>query len=290
MIPLFFVFAYNVSDNIRNDQNDICVVLDDICGIAIEGTAVFFFEHYGLQAPLTFRHFTLRDTDFPRHFHRAYELVTVEAGQLTLTVDAHEWRLTPGQAALVFPNQLHAFTHQGSTVIKITIFAPELINDFSTSHRDLVPDDNRLTGADLTARWGLETAYAQKAWLYQLLAQFDPQRAYRPRVVSSRQQLLFKTLAFIETHFRGECTLRLAATTLGYDYTYLSRTFSGLLGLSFTAYVTDYRLLAASTALRETTTPIAEIAATCGFGSVHYFNQSFKTSFNQTPSAYRRVH
>lgn len=250
---------------------------------------MFFFEHYGLQVPLTFRHFTLRDTDFPLHFHRAFELLIVHKGHLTLTVDEQTWTLKSGQAALVFPNQLHAFTHTGPTAITITIFAPELINDFSTQQRDLVPLDNRLSGADLTPRWGLTEAYAQKAWLYQVLAQFDSARRYRPRVVSSRQQLLFRTLAFIEDHFRGDCTLRLAATTLGYDYTYLSRTFSALLGLSFTAYVTDHRLLAASTQLRETTTPIAEIAATCGFGSVHYFNQAFKTSFHQTPSAYRRV-
>ncbi|WP_225047926.1 AraC family transcriptional regulator [Lacticaseibacillus kribbianus] len=249
---------------------------------------MFFFEHYGLATAVPFKRHELHDHDFPRHFHRAFELMTVAAGALDVTIGQATRRLTAGQAALVFPNQPHGFTSPGQNRFAVTIFAPELVPDFAQAHAQQAPTDFCLTGADLAHPLGFATPLAQKAWLYQVLAQFDtPARAYRGEQPSSEQRLLYQVLAYIEAHYQGDCGLRGCAQALGYDYSYLSRTFSHQLGLSYTAYVQSFRLTKATQLLTATADPVAAVASQAGFGSLHAFNQAFRRRLGETPSAYR---
>lgn len=250
---------------------------------------MFFFEHYGLASMVMFKRYEVNSYSFPQHFHRAFELLTVKTGHLNVTVDGRTMTVGPHSAALIFPNQLHSFESTEPNRFAISIFAPEMVADFSTLHRGQVPTDNRLIDGDFTEYLKLDSQLAQKSWLYQVLAQFEtPARKYQKRTPSHQQQLLYKMIDFIEQHYEGDCSLHQAAKALGYDYAYLSRTFSALLGTSYTAYLQDYRLTKATQLLDETSLPISQIATRAGFGSLHAFNETFHRYLETTPTEYRQ--
>lgn len=250
---------------------------------------MFFFEHYGLASMVMFKRYEVASYSFPQHFHRAFELLTVTAGHLNVIIDGRPETVGPNSAALIFPNQLHSFNSAEANRFAISIFAPEMVPDFSTLHRGQVPTDNRLADADFTEYLKLDSQLAQKSWLYQVLAQFEtPARTYQRRIPSHQQQLLYKVIDFIEHHYESDCSLRLAAAALGYDYAYLSRTFSALLGTSYTAYLQEYRLTKATHLLDETSLPINQIATRAGFGSLHAFNETFHRYLEITPTIYRQ--
>ncbi|CAI9390527.1 MULTISPECIES: hypothetical protein [Bacillaceae] len=46
-----------------------------------------FFENHGVEEKESFEKFTLMNFNFPLHFHRAYELIIVNEGELFVRVD-----------------------------------------------------------------------------------------------------------------------------------------------------------------------------------------------------------
>ncbi len=66
-----------------------------------------------------------------------------------------------------------------------------------------------------------------------------------------------------------------------------SRFFKRETGKTFTDYVNDLRCARACVLLRESPTPIADVAAASGFQTSSHFNRQFLTRMGQTPRAYR---
>jgi transcriptional regulator GlxA family with amidase domain len=64
--------------------------------------------------------------------------------------------------------------------------------------------------------------------------------------------------------------------------------FRELAGESPLRYVTRTRLANAATLLRTTDAPLAQIAATAGYGTEFAFSKAFKRTFGVAPGAYRR--
>ena len=67
----------------------------------------------------------------------------------------------------------------------------------------------------------------------------------------------------------------------------LYRKVQAVLDMNVMDYLTEIRLKRAKFLLRETTKPMAEIAAETGFNSAAYFTTFFKQHTQKTPSEYR---
>jgi len=63
--------------------------------------------------------------------------------------------------------------------------------------------------------------------------------------------------------------------------------FRELTGMSFTAYLINYRLELAAKQLCETTLNVLEIALNCGFHNPSYFTRSFLKKYGMTPTKFR---
>ncbi|MBB6462583.1 hybrid sensor histidine kinase/response regulator transcription factor [Flammeovirga kamogawensis] len=70
---------------------------------------------------------------------------------------------------------------------------------------------------------------------------------------------------------------------------HLYRKIKGLLGLSPSNYIKQYRLEQSLTMVKSTLEPFSNIAYDTGFNSVSYFNTSFKEYFGKTPSECREA-
>ena len=85
------------------------------------------------------------DFSFPLHLHGSFELVTVTEGELVVTVDKTSYRISAGQAVLIFPNQAHSFLSEVHSVHFLCIFSPTLVQAYGKAVKTKIPTSNVYT-------------------------------------------------------------------------------------------------------------------------------------------------
>lgn len=248
-----------------------------------------FFEHYGIEEKEFFRHFSLTNYSFPLHFHRAYELIIINEGELLVTIEQNEHLLTKGDIAFVFNNQMHEFKTLNYSNISIVIFSPELIGHFFMNYNGYIPKNNVLKRNILPNLNELDSIYSQKSFLYYLCGKLEKNTKFVPVKYSTKTKILQKILLFIDSNYRYECTLKAVAKELKYDYAYLSKLFVHLTNMTFTEYLNHYRISQACYLLKNNQHSISEIAFNCGYNNLRTFNRNFKKIAGNSPKRYREL-
>ncbi len=246
-----------------------------------------FFEKHGIDEKELFRFTPLKNYQFPFHFHRAYELIYINKGKLSVTIGKKEYLLNQNDLAFIFPNQMHEFKTIDYSEITVVLFSPELIGDFYINYKSLIPDDNILhldTNLDFKQ---LDSAYSQKSFLYALCDKLIKQKQFIPVKQSSQTKVLYKILLYIEQNYSNACTLKAVAQHLNYDYPYLSKLFVRNMNMTFTEYLNNYRISQACYLLKNSNQPISEIAFSCGYNNLRTFHRNFKKIVNMSPLEYR---
>ena len=131
------------------------------------------------------------------------------------------------------------------------------------------------------------SAIEKKGVLYSLCSQFDKSTIYKTRIKSYDNQLN-RIFEFVEQNYINDCSLKKLANETGYSYCYLSRFFKKVTGISFNAYVNQYRISNACYLLKNTNYSVLQCALDSGFGSLRSFNRNFITALSVTPSMYRK--
>lgn len=251
---------------------------------------MFFYEKHRFGDEVPYEAYTLENTSFPYHFHRSFEFICAVGGCLELLADGRSYLLSEGTAALIFPNQLHAFSPKGSARITIVIFSPDLVGDFSAHCQGRLPDTNCFPFPPVEAKeLQFSNLYLRKSFLYRICGCLCGHTDFSPREAAGRgMPLLHRILSYMEEHLEEDCSLKGAAHALGYDYTYLSRFFLGQMGISFTAFLNQYRISRACHLLADTSESVSFVAMKCGYGSLRTFNRNFRRLTGRTPLEYRR--
>lgn len=96
------------------------------------------------------------------------------------------------------------------------------------------------------------------------------------------------TLRYVEAHSDRDCSLRALAAHAGLSRYHFLRLFRATTGQTPHQHVIATRLRAAAAELRETRTPITQIALDAGFGDVSHFTATFTRRFGASPRAYRK--
>ncbi|MBR2444668.1 MAG: AraC family transcriptional regulator [Clostridia bacterium] len=227
---------------------------------------------------------------FYDHMHNSFELFFVSEGETVVTVNEVEYVLKDREAVLIFPNQVHSFSSKKS---KHTywLFSQELIKAFSSQVIYKIPISNKFipSNAVLDMLYSTnegDSLLKKKGALYTLLAEFDEIAEY-----SEKDRLncrfLDRALDFVQTNYKGDCSLSNASSKLGYSYTYISKHFQKSFGISYNSFVNQYRISKACYLLKNTDMSILECSIECGYTSVYSFMRNFKAICNVTPSEYR---
>ena len=103
---------------------------------------MFFYEEALFGDENIYRASVLEDFDFPSHFHRSYELVYIEDGEMEIVIDDKKYIAKKDDIVLIFPNQIHSFSPVGHSKICLAIFSPELVGYFFAEYNNLVPKVN----------------------------------------------------------------------------------------------------------------------------------------------------
>lgn len=250
-----------------------------------------FYELQHLTSPEYYRKEYGYDLNFPPHLHYCFELVVILSGEMTIKIDSKEYLLKKGDAALIFPNQLHSFYSKNSKYL-LYIFTPELVKSFSVKHRNSVPEDNRLKPEEtyislLDSLGDNSSIYEIKGILYSCCGIFDKSAQYISSL-SDSDNLLSKIFSFVEENYTNECSLKKLSAATGYDYSYLSRYFKKITGISYNDYLNAYRLNNAGHLLRNSDITILRCAEECGYTSLRTFNRNFKDFYGTTPMQYKK--
>ncbi len=91
----------------------------------------------------------------------------------------------------------------------------------------------------------------------------------------------------IEAHFDEPCTLQSLAALAGLSRFHFVRLFSAVVGQSPNQYLINTRVRAAAERLRETETPIVQVAFDVGFNDISHFYACFRDAFGCTPRQWR---
>ncbi|MFU0799655.1 MAG: helix-turn-helix domain-containing protein [Xylanivirga thermophila] len=248
-----------------------------------------FFEKHGVDEKELFRFFSLKNYQFPFHFHRAYELIYINDGELSVSIDQKKYLLRKNDLAFIFTNQIHEFKSVDFSKITIILFSPELIGDFYRSYKGLIPNDNVLHLEKNLDFKKLNSIYSQKSFLYAICDDFINQKSFASIKQSAQTKTLYKILLYIEQNYSNDCTLKSVARHLKYDYPYLSKLFANQMNMTFTAYLNNYRISQACYLLKNTNQSIGKIAFNCGYSNLRTFHRNFREIMNISPKEYREL-
>ena len=258
---------------------------------------------------------------FGNHWHSEMEILYVfqGSGSITVAVDNLEYILVPHSAIIISSSAVHAITAADPQCqvlyIKVghallgqdySIFAGKRFHDPlicfdahpDSQLRSLEPIFHQLINAvsDTPPEQDLPVRKLMiNACLYQIaaiLAQHMPmvpissQRARQLESVMAVQTVL----SHIENAYPHPITLEYAATLAGYEKTRFCQLFKQAVGVSFYKYLTDRRLQAAVSMLRETNLPISAIGEAVGILQPKTFSRLIRQNYGKTPSELRAEH
>ena len=140
-----------------------------------------------------------------------------------------------------------------------------------------------LTQAD--EHWPCRT----RSWLIELLFQLRMANLQVQRLAApASDNRLDQVLLFAHERFNTEFTLDDVARWCGSNRTQVNQRFRALTGQSLRQYVIGLRMRVASSLLRDTGLPIAEIMTRVGYENASNFTRTFRAAFGQTPREHRR--
>ncbi|WP_423189623.1 AraC family transcriptional regulator [Alkalibacterium sp. f15] len=248
---------------------------------------MYLFEQFGMEGEELFRYSSLIDLNFPLHFHRAYEIMIVEKGEMVVKIEEIDYVLRANEAVFIFPNQLHEFSTLNHSVSKAFIFSPELIGHFFSSYKSSVPINNKFLVDDVPLKDDFLSIYAQKGLLYNYCDRLIQTTSFESIKVTPKRKIIQNILVYIDNHYQDDCTLRDVSKAIQYDYAYLSKLFYHYTNLTFTTYLNRYRLTQAAYLLLNSEEAVSEVAQKCGYKTLRTFNRNFKAFKDVSPTVFR---
>ena len=237
---------------------------------------------------------------FSAHMHDQIELVLTQRGQVRAWVDAKEYTLHPGDAFIVFPNQVHEYFDMEFGEHILMIFSAAQIPALTSLLEGHLPasavvplgDDAELLAA--LAKRAAETYRSDRphktaivdGYMTALLGEICRRLTFgKTDAVPAGNAK--KVINYCRKHYREDISLEILEKELYINRYYISHMFADYLHVGFNEYINSLRVFEACRKLRHETTSITEIAQQVGFGSPRTFNRAFRQKMGMSPSEYR---
>ncbi|MBQ4518070.1 MAG: helix-turn-helix transcriptional regulator [Clostridia bacterium] len=247
------------------------------------------FQHYGTTK--AFCKENGKNFSFPIHLHHFFELIVVTCGEMEVVIDGEIYLLKSGEGVLVFPHQVHSLSSIDSEH-SLCIFSPELIKAYTSKYIDKIPADSsfvlksylleRLKQIDEES-----SLFDKKGFLYSVCAEFEQNRKYKERM-KEQESLLYSCFEFVERNYKNNCTLYELCQETNFSYSYISRYFKKMTGISFNEYLNQYRIMKACRQFEELNCSVLSCAYDVGYNSLRSFNRNFKKYAGVTPRQYMK--
>ena len=252
-------------------------------------------------------------THYDTHMHSAIEIIMPYSGASTYQLADETYEVRRGEILFIPSGYSHSLTESSETVRHLLLFEPSPLMNLSDvpSIEPLMrkpiylQEDNvlRREVADLLSRvidcyslqepmWNLQ-CYSYLLMVYALLGR-EYLRHASPKEEDERlsidSPIMNSAITYINEHYMEDISLEQVAAFAGFSKYYFSRTFKSFAGMSFSDFLTQRRLTAASDLLVRTNQSIQHVATSSGFASTATFNRVFRDHKNCTPTQYRAIY
>lgn len=268
-----------------------------------------------LESDFPFALHSAKDLQFPPHWHKEIEIIYVLEGQITVGINNDLYILEQKDILLIGGSDIHSFLSSSEhSRIFIIQFNLDLLSPLDLEYRKFAYKFiGNSTIFDNTKASSIHNEIEQqilsmideytnkydgfkmslKARIYDLLViliRHVPMRTYTQHEKNRRIQKLErldKIFKYVENNYHKPITLEQAAQQVNLSTHYFSRFFKNSTGITFSQYLSSFRIKQAEWYLLNTSYNITEIALKCGFGSIKTFNRVFKFHNGWPPSTYR---
>ncbi|MCR4591493.1 MAG: AraC family transcriptional regulator [Lachnospiraceae bacterium] len=269
--------------------------------------------------PIAFFDDDLTVVKVPWHWHDELEIVVILSGEVNVFFAGCELNLKAGEGYFANSGVLHSAGLKSKTGHQhAMVFNPHVIaahddiiwNSYVSpilSHENLpfikltpvVPWQNEIlslsekawfAGAHEKRDYALTVRSSLSLIVSLMTHNIDSETEYPFTSKVQKDELrIKKTLHYIETYFREQITINDIADSAEISVSTLLRLYHDILHTTPIQYVLKYRLEQIKKELRtEPDLSIAEIAYSCGFNDISYFNRCFLKVCNETPSEFRK--
>ena len=98
---------------------------------------------------------------------------------------------------------------------------------------------------------------------------------------------LKNALYYVQHSYDQDISVQTAAEKCGFSKSHFMKLFREFTGMSFNAYLINYRLELAARQLSETKLKVIDISENCGFHNHSYFTRAFRKKYGKAPLEYR---
>lgn len=229
------------------------------------------------------------------HWHTEYELIYVESGTLSVTVDGSLFTLQRGMALFLHQGMIHSIVSSEdavTAVIKVDgahlealfgrtrLVSPLLSGDYGLS--EYIEEIFRESDDKDAFSWILSDSITTRLIAHILRGEptVEPP-ANEPSSSAERYKKLLEEIAEKYAYV----TFEDAAAFMHFSRPYFSKYFLEHTGMSFTRYLNTVRIAHAVEKLREGEKTITEISRSCGFNTIRNFNRVFKDFTGHSPKS-----
>lgn len=247
------------------------------------------------------------------HIHNQIELLYVTEGSFIATVDGRSYDLEEGDLILFCSNAIHHVISLAEPRhsyycmhIKPTLLqsfshrreASDYTMRFALNHEELQCLWKRadLEGsAILTAIRGLIEEYEHPGYASEIgiqckmaelllaLLRDSGKAVDHVSHVNATTACIYRALIHIRKHFKEDLDEGELAKKYGISYSYFSRQFRQITGMTFKQYLNTLRIHYAEQLLLTSGKSITEIAGECGYNNISYFISMYKRLKGETP-------
>ena len=278
----------------------------------IHGTADFPYIVYHGKIP-DFMH------SYPLHWHDEAEIIYITKGCINITIWSNTYQVQEGDIIILMPHTIHSIEQVDShpaeyfnIVFHFSILKrPEENNLYEKYLKPFLTHEKgvncyerkeselntRLTPLLLSLiehrRDSYTTCeYLVKSNLYMIMHYLNQAciNSDKNKVLLQANCAKLKTALYhVQNSYAQNITVKQVADLCGFSESYFMKLFKELTGMSFTAYLVNYRLELSAKQLLETDQKIIDIAANCGFNNHSYFTRAFLKKYGLTPGKYRQT-
>ncbi len=243
------------------------------------------------------------------HFHDAVEMVRVDEGEILCQVGKESLALKKGETVLINKRVLHQLSFHLRTAV-VTYIQIEMdrytevfrsgmylpMNYDGILKYKIFDADSEISGIfnDII------TEIQNKASCYERYIKSD---IFRISAIMARNKLvptvelndntelnkLIPVFQYIDANIDKKIYIDEVSKLLNIDKFYFCKLFKQTTGLTFIDYLNLLRLRRAEEYLLGTSQNISEIAYSCGFASLQYFNRLFKAHHKLSPKEFRKL-
>ena len=248
---------------------------------------------------------------FKAHIHNAVELLYVREGSYTITSDNVRYDIKEGDLIMFCSGAIHYGTTNGLSensyyVIKIS---PSFFIDFARSnigaeyamrfalgrkedkclwHKEELEGSDIKRILDALIKEGEEQKYASevaiKLKIMELLLALLRTSGQSPAAENdSTSRLIYSVMCYVQQKYAEDIDEKELAKSYGISYSYFSRSFKKITGVTFRNYLNKTRITKAEQLLFLKRGSVSEVALTCGYNSVSYFISVYRKITGKTP-------